>query len=171
MAKRRYQGSLATWEGKLRRVMQRLGVSTYDWNADRFGGWVRFQYNGQQYRFEQSIQNARAHGVDLVSGTDAFAQLVLALEDLARMVERGIYDLPTWIAGMRMLPEPPPLPECFRILGFAEMPSSLDAVRQQYRRLAKVMHPDAGGDPAQFLRLTEAAQEAERWMDRHSPNR
>ena len=33
-----------------------------------------------------------------------FAQLVKTLEDIARMVERGIYDLSTWIEGMKTLP-------------------------------------------------------------------
>lgn len=36
----------------------------------------------------------------------AGAEVVLALEDLVRMIDRGIYDLSTWVAGMKYLLAP-----------------------------------------------------------------
>ena len=95
----------AAYEAKLEKVMARLGVEQYDYDWSRFECWVSFTYKGQLYRFSHSVQNAQEHGVNIKYGSDVFAQVVLSLEDLARMVERGIYDLGTWVAGMKYLPE------------------------------------------------------------------
>lgn len=81
----------AAYEAKLEKVMARLGVECYDYNWDRFSCWVEFYYKAQPYKFEHSVDNAQAHGVNIRYGSDVFAQVVLSLEDLARMVERGIY--------------------------------------------------------------------------------
>lgn len=80
---------------------------------------------------------------------------MLSLEDLARMVERGIYDLSTWVAGMKALPKrSESLDACFIALGFAEPPISKEEITLHYRRLAKVYHPDAGGDSCSFDALS-----------------
>ena len=92
------------YETKLEKVMARLGVESYDYDWNRHDCWVSFTYKGQPYRFTHSVKNAKEHNIDLRYGSDAFAQVVLSLEDLARMVERGIYDLSTWVAGMKYLP-------------------------------------------------------------------
>lgn len=95
----------ATYEAKLEKVMARLGIEEYDydWNAALSVGYP-LPIKDQPYRFSHSVANAKAHGVDIKYGSDVFAQVVLSLEDLARMVERGIYDLSTWVAGMKYLP-------------------------------------------------------------------
>ena len=145
----------AAYEAKLEKVMSRLGVDEYDYDWSRFECWVSFCYKGQAYRFSHSVKNAQDHGVNIKYGSDVFAQVVLSLEDLARMVERGIYDLSTWVAGMKYLPEGKPLEPCFSALGFASRPASEDQVKEQYYRLAKVMHPDAGGDDTAFVTLND----------------
>lgn len=81
-----------SYEVKLERVMERLGAEKYDYDWSRRECWVEFWYKGQLYRFSHSVENAQKHGVDIQYGSDVFAQVVLSLEDLARMVERGIYD-------------------------------------------------------------------------------
>ena len=105
MAERKQYASLEFYEKKLGKVMERLGIEPeqYDWDCNRTGCWVQFHYKGSLYRFEHSVQNAQARGHNLSYGSDAFAQVVLALEDLARLVDRGIYDLQNWIAGMLSL--------------------------------------------------------------------
>ena len=103
----------AAYEAKLEKVMTRLGVDQYDYDWSRFECWVSFVYKGQNYRFSHSVENARAHGVNIRYGSDVFAQVVLSLEDLARMVERGIYDLSTWVSGMKYLPAGERLEPCF----------------------------------------------------------
>jgi len=168
MAAKRQYGSPEFYERKLKSVMERLGVPQDDvyFNWDRFGGFVQFRYNGQLYRFEHSIEKAAAKGHKLKYGTDAFAQVVLSLEDLARMVERGIYDLSTWVAGMKFLPPATVVPECFATLGFVEIPSGPEEVKERYRTLAKERHPDAGGSAEGFHRLTEASEKCLRHFEK-----
>lgn len=165
MAKRQvaatsYSGGVGFFEAKLKRVMTRLGIETFDWNHDRYSAFVEFRYKGAVYRFHQSLENAAQRGVRLNRSSDCFAQLVLSLEDLARMVERGIYELSTWVAGMKALPAASTIPECFRALQFTEVPAGPDAVEMRYRKLAKVLHPDTGGNEEEFKALGEARAQA-----------
>lgn len=157
---RKQYGDAPSYEAKLTRVMERLGVKEYDYNFDRHGCWIQFRYRGEMYRFDHSVAKAKARGVNLTYGSDAFAQVVLALEDLARMVERGIYDLSTWVAGLRFLPPPVEVPACFRVLGFEQIPAGAEEVKDRYRTLAKEKHPDRGGDAEEFQQLKEAAEVA-----------
>lgn len=149
-----------TYEAKLEKVMNRLSVESYDYDWSRRECWVSFVYKGQPYRFTHSLENAQAHGVNVKYGSDLFAQVVLSLEDLARMVERGIYDLSTWVAGMKYLPAPPLLPECFRVLGLEQFPESRDEINNAFREMAKVLHPDNGGDAGAFHALRQAQEDA-----------
>lgn len=157
----------SAYEAKLHKVMARLGIDAdkFDWNYDRYGGWVTFFYKGQMYRFEQTIENAKAHKQDIAFGSDAFAQLVLALEDLARLVDRGIYDLQTWVSGMKALPEASAhIPEFFRVLGFDTVPVSVEEIQRAYRAKARVVHPDAGGSPEDFNALQNAYEAALKYV-------
>lgn len=147
------------YDAKLEKVMERLGVERYDYNWDRFASWVEFYYKGAPYRFEHSVKNAQEHGADIRYGSDVFAQVVLTLEDLARMVERGIYDLSTWVAGLKMLPERERVPDCIARLGFDKMPDERE-LKARWRQIAKTAHPDAGGDPQHFQTMKEAYEEA-----------
>lgn len=150
----------AVYESKLKKVMERLGVKDYDYNWDRFSCWVEFRYKGQAYKFSHSVENAQAHGVNIKYGSDVFAQVVLSLEDLARMVERGIYDLSTWVAGMKFLPEPSKMPDCFKVLQFQTIPQTEKEITDRFKQLAKSAHPDAGGTDDQFRLISEARDKA-----------
>ncbi|WP_083521234.1 hypothetical protein, partial [Alicyclobacillus kakegawensis] len=158
------------YERKLKTVMERFGVpeEDYDYNWDRHGCWVQFRLKGELYRFEHSVKKAQARGVKLQYGSDAFAQLVLSLEDLARMVERGIYELQTWVAGMRYLPPAVEIPSFFRYLGFTEIPARKEDVQERWRTLAKQMHPDSGGSTEDFVRLKTATEQALAYFDERS---
>lgn len=155
----------AAYEAKLEKVMARLGIEQYDYDWSRFECWVSFTYKGQPYRFSHSVENAKAHGVDIRYGSDVFAQVVLSLEDLARMVERGIYDLSTWVSGMRYLPAASSLPDCFKVLQFEMVPAGAEEVEKQFKRLVKVAHPDAGGSEGQFRVLQEARKLAMQYFN------
>ena len=145
-----------SYEVKLERVMERLGAEKYDYDWSRRECWVEFWYKGQLYRFSHSVENAQKHGVDIQYGSDVFAQVVLSLEDLARMVERGIYDLSVWVAGMIYLLQAPSIPMCFAAMQFQSIPEHANAVQERYRKLAKTAHPDAGGSEEQFAALQAA---------------
>lgn len=147
-----------TYESKLERVMGRLGIESYDYDWSRTECWITFTYKGEYYRFSHSVKNAQEHNVMISYGSDAFAQLVLALEDLARMVERGIYDLGTWVSGMKCLPAGEMkfkfVKTCFMSLGFNEMPTE-EQVKARFRAMVKVFHPDVGGDTEYFRSIEE----------------
>ncbi len=167
MTEKQY-GDAPSYEAKLTRVMERLSVKDYDYNFDRHGCWIQFRYRGELYRFDHSVAKAKARGVSLTYGSDAFAQVVLALEDLARMVERGIYDLSTWVAGLRFLSPPVNVPACFRALGFEQIPAGAEDVKDRYRTLAKEKHPDRGGDAEAFRQLAAATEEALQYLTEQS---
>lgn len=165
MAVHKQYGSLDIYERKLANVMTRLGTESYDWDCNRTECWVEFVYKGQPYRFEHSISKAKEHNISLPYGSDAFAQLVLALEDLARIVERGIYDLASWVSGMKALPATVVIPQCFQILGFDRMPTSLEEAQKAYRKKVKLVHPDAGGNAADFAAVQQAFQAAQQYLN------
>lgn len=158
MKRSSYTGSVEEWGRKVDRVASRLQVSA-QWGVERGRGWVRFTYGGTEYVLEQTVDKARQQGIELPTMRDCLAQAVLTFEDLARMAERGIYDLGVLAAGMKALP--PPLPATFRVLGFTTAPASMEEVRQRYRALVKTAHPDHGGHADHFQALTEALHEAE----------
>ena len=81
------------------------------------------------------------------------------------MVERGIYDLSVWVAGMKQLPPAKEIPICFRIMQFSEMPKELQEVKKRYKQLVKSAHPDAGGSEEQFSQLQEAYNEAAKYYE------
>lgn len=153
------------YEKKLTKVMERFGIESYDWDYNRSGGWIQFTYKGQVYRFEHTVESARAHGIDLNYGSDAFAQIVLALEDLARIVGRGIYDLQNWVAGMKALPESVYVPDFFRTLGFDYVPIDIKEVEKAYRAKATVVHPDKGGSSEAFIAVKAAYDAALKYLN------
>jgi hypothetical protein len=51
------------------------------------------------------------------------------------------------------------LPPCFQLLEIP-FPSSAQAVHLAFRKKAMKAHPDHGGDPADFIRLHQAMEEA-----------
>ncbi len=169
--RRKQYGEAALWEAKLHRVMERFAISEYNWNYDRWGAWVSFRYKGQLYRFDHTVDKGRARGISLHFGTDCFAQIVLSLEDLVKMAERGVYDLETWVAGMRVLPQALETPAFFKALGFPEIPANVEDVKARYRSLASTMHPDAGGDETVFKTITAAAEQATNYLAEREANR
>ena len=148
------------YEKKLERVMERLNIKEFNFDFSRHSAWVEFWYKGNLYRFDHSVEKAQARGIKLDYGSDAFAQIVLSLEDLARMVERGIYDLQTWVSGMKFLSSAVEIPSFLRYMGFDRIPNSKDEVKLKYRDMSKLMHPDAGGDKEDFQKLNEAYDKA-----------
>lgn len=153
------------YEKKLAKVMERFGADEHNYDWGRHTGWVEFRYRGQLYRFEHSVAKAQAKGQSIRYGSDAFAQIVLALEDLARLVERGLYDLQNWIKGMRFLPPPVVVPEYFKELGFEHIPGDAAEVEDRFRVLAKQRHPDVlKDDGTAFKQLQRASEDAKRYL-------
>lgn len=157
--KKQYSSTLPDLEKKLKRVMERLGVANYeyDWTQRKESStcYVEMRYGGRAYRFENSSEKSRASGRGLVYVSDLFAAVVYSLEGLARAVEQGIFTLDMLLTGVPALPEASMLEPCFAALGFSERPADAETVKAQYRRMVKVMHPDAGGNAAAFETLKQ----------------
>ena len=165
MAATKQYASPEKYERKLELIMKRMGATEYNYDFSRHGAWVEFRIKGQLYRFDHTKEKAAALGIKLNYGSDCFAQIVLALEDLARMAERGIYELQTWLSGMKYLPPPEFVPDSLRALGFEEIPASAEDVKARFKLLAKKAHPDAGGTEERFISLQQVAHEAIKYME------
>lgn len=158
--KKQYTGTTEDFEKKLGRVMGRLGVEKYqsNWSQGKDGAscFVEMMYGGKVYRFENSSQKSAACGRNLYYVSDLFAEVVYSLEGLARAVEKDIFTLDMLLTGVPALPAAPPMEPCFAAMGFSSMPSCETEVKAQYKRLAKVLHPDAdGGSEEAFTALKE----------------
>ena len=156
--KKQYTGTTDDFEKKLGRVMERLGVKKYqsNWSQGKDGAncFVEMVFGGQVYRFENSSKKSADCGRNLIYVSDLFAEVVYSLEGLARAVEKGIFTLNMLLAGVPALPAAPTLEPCFVAMGFSTMPTQESEVKEQYKRLAKVMHPDTeGGSAETFMAL------------------
>jgi hypothetical protein len=154
--KKKY-GDVNNYEKKLKRVMDRLEIEKYDYNWDRISSYVEFEYKGELYRFEQNKDNAQFRGIEIQYGTDCFAQLVLTLEDIARMVERGIYDLQTWVTGIKCLPSEKPF--FYKVLNLPDN-FTMEELEKRYKELIKKCHPDVGGSEEEFILVRRAYEYA-----------
>lgn len=96
MATKTYYPDLSYYLERLPLVMKRFGpdLQEYTYKINRKSSWIQLKYRGRYYRLEQTVANASLHGVELRDGAATFAQLVLALEDIIRLVKRGVCPLP-----------------------------------------------------------------------------
>lgn len=140
---------------KLNKVMLRLHITDYDYNWDKDSAYIKFTYKGEFYKFDHKATSENK----LTYGTDCLAQLVLTLEDLARMSERNIYDFSVWISGMKYLPEKTLLPQCFQNLGFKYDYPAKEELDRAYKELLKIVHPDNGGSNESFISLKKSYEE------------
>lgn len=151
--KKKYSGGFEFYEDKLVRVMERFHVDNYTYDWSRTNCFVQMQIYGQVWRFENSLEQSANCGRNLKYVSDLFAEVVLTLEDLARATEKGLVSLDMLLKGIPSLPAGKVMEDCFRILGFSERPTDTEDVIKQYRHMAKVMHPDAGGNIEAFHSL------------------
>ena len=88
--------------------------------------------------------------------------IAAGLEALRKLDRYGIARRGQQYAGYReigsgiAMPAPMTEAEAVQILRFTSDHPSPDAIATRYRILAKDLHPDMGGDPDKFRRLTEA---------------
>ena len=153
----------------LARLMQSLPVSSWDWNADRYGAWVEWVSHRQLYRLEihydpttPALPGYPAHPSDVaLAGIAALHQILEALSHLHALAQLPFASWDQWTLAFqtdttRRSPDP-----CFLALGFSERPLSATVVRERYRQLSKQTHPDSPqGDATQFRHIKEAFDQA-----------
>ena len=155
MPERKYSKNV-DYEKKLARVMERLAADRFSYDWTRNDCHIEFFYKGQCFRFQNSLEKAKAEGNKVCFVGDLFAQLVLSLESLAHIIcDFHVYDLTTWAAGMKALPAPKNIPHCFVLLGFKDIPS-VEQVKQRFHALSRAVHPDKGGDADTFMQYKQA---------------
>lgn len=64
-----------------------------------------------------------------------------------------------------MLKQKLELPSCFQVLGFDEIPENKDQLKARYRQLARVVHPDSGGNVEKFIRVRRAYEESIKYIE------
>lgn len=61
---------------------------------------------------------------------------------------------------------PPHVQAALKVLGLSASHVSPEKLKEAYRKLAKMHHPDAGGDEKEMARMNRAYEIAEKWLRR-----
>jgi hypothetical protein len=99
-------------------------------------------------------------GVPVIGYTSIGLHIRAYLRSLRRalvVMSHYRFELPDWVRRDR--------PRCIQALGLT-LPCTTDDVLAAYRRKVKLLHPDRGGDPKDFLLLQEHFQQAMSLADR-----
>jgi hypothetical protein len=167
MTKRRFSAKLETTQRDLVAVIRAMGATSLQINQDILKGSVEivFDREGQRYvfrcsKYPDSLDNLRAAQL-------AITYLWRAIEEYGVVSEKQDLDraFSRFFLGFAATPDDTVLllgsgrQAWWDVLG---VPSDADeaAIRNAYRALARVYHPDAGGDPGEFRRLQEAYRQA-----------
>lgn len=166
MAKRRFKAQESTVKRELMNTIKKVEATSLKIEQDEFLGEVKvvFDRNGKRYtktcnRWEHSLDNLRA--------------IQLSIEYLYRAVEvygvdhdekefNNLFD--QIFIGMEATPDDSVLlltnqSEWYEILGVSINATKKEIVNA-YKALAKVHHPDVGGNKETFIKLRNAYEEA-----------
>jgi hypothetical protein len=161
--KRRFSATQQSTVQDLQRVMGKIGATSLRIDQDVMGGSVRvvFDRAGRRYtrecaRWDNSIDNLRAIGLQI-------DYLYRALEIYGVEMSEATFDqeFDTIFGGFIATPDDTTLmlgsgkALWFEVLGVKVDASKTD-IRNAFRALSKVHHPDYGGDAADFRRLRDA---------------
>lgn len=92
------------------------------------------------------------------------------------LAENVLLKIPTltqpneWVSVEERLPAAQEIEPCFQALGFAQRPTDAARVKEQYRRMAKALHPDTGGNEAAFTVLRENFEQCMRVLNEKADN-
>jgi len=163
---RRFQATQQTTIKDLQRIMTRIGATSLRIDQDVMGGGVKviFDRAGKRYvrectRWENSIDNLRAIGLQI-------DYLYRALEIYGVDMSETSFDeeFDSVFAGFIATPDDSVLmlgngkSPWHEILGIKPDASRAD-IRNAFRALSKIHHPDAGGNEDDFKRLRSAYDE------------
>jgi hypothetical protein len=161
--KRRFSATQQSTVKDLQRVMEKVGATSLRIDQDVMGGAVKvvFDRAGKRYTREcshwsNSIDNLRAIGLQI-------EYLYRALEVYGVEMNEVNFDqeFDVIFGGMIATPDDAVLmlgsgkSSWFEVLGVKADSSKAD-IRNAYRALSKIHHPDSGGNPDDFKRLLTA---------------
>ena len=163
--KRRFKAQEKTVKSDLRNTMNKIDATSLKISMDEFTGEVEviFDRNGKRYtkkcsKWENSLDNLRAIG--------------LSIEYLYRAVEiygiesqeelNNLFD--STFIGIEATPDDSVLlignsTNWWEILGTTKEATKQDIINA-YKAMAKVHHPDTGGNSEQFIKIRKAYEEA-----------
>lgn len=145
------------YKKRLAAAMRQAGVTEYSFDYSTSGAWVQFTYGSQQYRLEHSVDGATSNGQPILTGSDAFCQIVLTLEDLVHAADRGVRNLQTWVEGIKDISWPDVFPDCFRWLGFQSLPASAAEIDDAFEEAAKSVA--SSGEYEQLIGFCDACMD------------
>lgn len=161
--RRRFSATSQTTIRDLQRIMTTIGATSLRIDQDVMQGEVKVTYDraGKRYvmtadTWEDSLDNLRAIGLTI-------SYLYRALEAYGVKVEESKFDqiFDQLFGGFIATPDDSVLmlgsgrAAWFETLGVKADASKAD-IRNAFRALSKIHHPDAGGDPEDFKRLRAA---------------
>lgn len=163
MSNRRFSATQQSTVRDLQRVMTKIGATSLRLEQDVIGGGVKviFDRLGKRYvrecvKWEDSIDNLRAIGLQI-------EYLYRALEvygvDMSESTIDQEFDI--IFGGLIATPDDSSLllgsgkKAWFEILGVEGGATKAD-IRNAFRALSKIHHPDVGGDKDDFVRLRNA---------------
>jgi hypothetical protein len=160
---RRFSATQQTTVQDLQRIMGKIGATSLRIDQDVMQGSVKVTFDraGRRYtrecsRWENSIDNLRAIGLQI-------DYLYRALEIYGVEMSETTFDqeFDTIFGGFIATPDDSALllgsgrAIWFEVLGVKADATKVD-IRNAFRALSKIHHPDAGGNPDEFKRLREA---------------
>lgn len=167
MSKRRFQAQPQTIQRELVTIINKMGATSLKINQDIFEGTAEiiFDRAGTRYAFrcrkyKDPLDNLRAAQLTI-------GYLWRALEEYGVTSSSKVLDqvFAQFFLGFSATPDdsvlmlPSGKAEWWEVLG-VKSDATREAIRNAYRALSKVHHPDVGGDPATFQKLNQAYEEA-----------
>jgi hypothetical protein len=167
MAKRRFSAQQTTVLRDLRAVIERMNATSLHINQDIFQGIseIVFDRAGRRYvfrceKYPEALDNLRAAQLTITYLWRALEEYGVTSEE--HKMEQAFAQ---FFLGFEAPPDDTVLllasgrQEWWEILG-VDPNANMQAIVNAFRSLAKVHHPDAGGDPEDFKRLRKAYEQA-----------
>lgn len=151
---------------KLNNVFKKLNIEKFRYKYGNDFAFVNFNIDKSWYQINHSTKNADKNTKSL-AGSDMFAEIVLSIEELSHLQDRGICSFQDIVSVFELKAGAVKLPDCFKKLGFdgRYMPSKKH-VDYKYNDLAKVLHPDSAfGDMEKFNELNTAKEECYKFLE------
>ena len=165
MAKRRFSAQEKTIKSQLRGTMNKIQATSLKISMDEFSGEVEviFDRNGKRYtkkcsKWENSLDNMRAIGLSieyLYRAVEIYG--IESQEELSALID-------STFVGIEATPDNDVFllgndSEWWMVLGISSN-ATKEEIRNGYKAMARIHHPDMGGTEEQFKKVRAAYEEA-----------